>query len=373
MELRKQGNVDIGNVWKIGNIGENQQERILQLLQELQEVCRESGLVIEYKFAKKGEQLISDKVSQMEDAIMGQYKGRQENYQSNKIIEQSKEHQENYQSNKIIEQPKEHQENYQSNKNIGHSEEHQENYRSNRVKGMKDRVIGRFKRYQDIYRENKEKKAKILEQYETSLAEIEKQYEKRVKEINTQKSICENQEQAIMLEQYKLKQERKNIAKSTPQYEECIMEFEGLKNKKEELKQLQRECNKELLNCEGERANSIIDAIEEKNNKLGKMKKQNIFQKIAGALINKKYDTKTKAFQENVRYIKDEEVPKARQRTAIQTKNFCESMDQKREKIVGKNQNVTAQLMQEMQARVTGNIDPVKDMQAKDTDEAIVM
>ncbi len=326
MKLRKQENGDSNKVWKIGNIEENQRERILQLLQELQEVCHESGIIVECKFAKEGKQLISDKVKEME----------------HNMTKQSKAHQENYQSNK--------------------------------VNGMKDKIMGRLKRYQDTYRENKEKKANILKQYETTLAEIEAQHEERVEKINTQKNICGNQEQSSMFELYELKQEIKEIKKS-PQYkqhtEQTEQELKRLKNRKKTLKQLQHECDQELLNCEIERTNSIIDAGEKKYNQLRTLKKQNIFQKIAGALINKKNDTKV--FEETVRYIKDEKVPKVRQYTQVQTADFCQSMNQKRERIVGKNQNISIQLMKEMQDRVTGNIESVNDLPAKDTDEAITI
>ena len=324
MRLKKQEFSDISKVWKTKNMGEKKQEKIMQLMQELQELCCESGIVVEYKFAKQGEQLISDKVNEMKDKLMGRLK------------------------------------------------RNQDTYRENKENGMKDKLMGRFKRYQDTYRENKERKEEVLREYEESLREIQEIYQESVEKIERNRRTCHNQELSCILAYVRMKQEKsfQDIGES-PQDIGDVMQikqnFQNPKNKKKYLRELEHYYDEQLINCEIERMNAIDDAIEKKDKELRAMKKQNIFQKIAGALINQRDDTKV--FQEKVSYLKEEKVPEVRQRTESQTEDFCERMNKKIEKIVGRNQNVTANLMGKMQARVTGNIDTVKDMKTKGTEE----
>ena len=326
---------------KVQTLKAEEPEEIEEIIRELQKVREEKGIVVEVKFKAKGKQIIRNKVKEMKDLVKGQAQMR------------------------------------------GHK---------------------------------KEEKAKVLERYETNLKKIEEHYEKSVKGITEQKHNWQDQEVEITIEEYHLKQKRKEIKKS-PQCVELLKQekilekqikqaiakddlelvaqksselkdlksrnpltqqeqkIKGLQNKRHEIKQLIKECNQRLADCEKERNYSLIDALEDRNEKLSRLKKQNIFQRIVQAMTKGKgreaqyRDSTINRMTRKVEYINKE----VKQRTENQTIDFAERMNKKREKILGKNQYGTKELMNRTQARVIGNIDSDKNIRGIEEQEDIAI
>lgn len=251
------------------------------------------------------------------------------------------------------------------------------------------------------YQLDKEEQENILKEYETVLAEIKKEYEKKGKAILQVRHERQDQEQATYLKEHELKQKRKEIKKS-PQYAEYMKQEEMLvkeikkalaegnldlvTQKSQELKRLRSEnplmkCNQEIkrvheqrkelkqaikqtltewFNCMDQESNAIQETTKDRDNKLATRKKLNIFQKMAGAVVNKIgggvkrfKDNVIKKVAEKVSFIRNKKVPEIKQKVGDETQQFQENMQQQGEAILGKNPITKEQLIQRAEARVS--------------------
>lgn len=282
---------------------------------------------------------------------------------------------------------------------------------ADKVNGMKDKIMEqaevfgqKAKKVEETYNLNKESKNNILQEYRESLGLIEEQYELRSEAVLEERSDWQDEEQATMLKESELKQDRKQIKKS-PQYIEQVKEEKALAKeikkaldegdldtvtvKNEELKRLkaknpltkcdqeiekiqhQREqiqkmislCEQELESCENDRYNSIEQVTQDKDNKLMEMKKQNIFQKIAGAVMNKINGAKRfkdnviKKVAEKIGYIKNEKYPEIKRSTSEKISSFKENMSERKNQILDKGRETKEQLMQRAAAKLRESIE----------------
>lgn len=275
-----------------------------------------------------------------------------------------------------------------------------------KVNGMKDKIMKqaevfgqKAKKVEETYNLNKESKNNILQEYRESLELIEEQYEIRSQAILQERSDCQDEEQATMLKENELKQNRKQIKKS-PQYIEqvreekalakeikkaldegdldtvtvkneelkrlkaknplmkCDQEIEKIQQQREQIQEMISQCEQELENCEEDRYNSIEQVTQDKDNKLMEMKKQNIFQKIAGAVMNK--ISGAKRFKDNViqklaqkvRNIYNEKYPEISRDTSEKINSFRESMGKGKDKTLDKGRETKEQLMQKVIAKL---------------------
>lgn len=280
---------------------------------------------------------------------------------------------------------------------------------SEKVKEMADNVKQKAKnlgqkieKVEEIYKLNKDTKDNILQQYKDSLSEIDNYYEKVYQAVLRQKVKNQDQEQATILKEYELKQNRKKIKKS-PQYAEQIKQEKALAKeikkaldkgdldtvavKNEELKclksknplmlcdkeiertqtqrfyiqQLITECDQELENVKIERKSRIQQATQDKDNQLATVKKQGLFKKVVGAIRNK--ISGAKMFKDNVieklaekmGYIKQEMIPQVERDTTDKVINMDAYNEKKRREIVGENPETREELMEEAENRLKAN------------------
>lgn len=267
---------------------------------------------------------------------------------------------------------------------------------------------------EETYSLNKETKSNILQEYKESLVEIQEQYEIRNQAILQERTDWQNEEQATMLKEHELKQNRKEIKKS-PQYAEqmkqekaltkeikkaldkgdldtvavkneelkrlkaknpltrCEQEIKRVQQERQEIQRVIIQCETELENCAEDRNNSIEEATQNKDNQLMEMKKQNIFQKMIGFAMNKingakKFkDNVIKKVTEKVGYIKNEKFPKIKQDTAEKISSFKEGMREKKEQILDKGRETKEQLMQKAEARLKEAIEQSKEKNVQST------
>lgn len=282
---------------------------------------------------------------------------------------------------------------------------------NDKANDMKDKIMQqavifgqKAKKVEETYSLNKENKSNILQEYKESLLEIQEQYEIRNQAILRERTDWQNEEQATMLKEHELKQNRKKIKKS-PQYDEQMKQEKALAKeikkaldkgdldtvteKNEELKRLKARnpltrceqeigrvqklrkeiqqmivlCEKELENCEKDRNNRIEEATQDKDNKLMEIKKQNVFQKIAGGFMNKINGAKRfkdnviKKVAEKVGYIKNEKFPEIKQDTAEKISSFKDGMRERKEQILDKGRETKEQLMQKAEAKLKESIE----------------
>lgn len=290
---------------------------------------------------------------------------------------------------------------------------------ANKTNEMKDKIMEQAKIYgqkaekvQETYNLNKETKSNILQKYKDSLAEIQEQYETRNESIMQEKSDWQNEEQATMLKEHELKQQRKEIKRS-PEYAQqvkeekelakeikkaldegdldlvtakneelkrlkeknplikCDNEIEDIQQQRNEIQEIISQCEREMEECKDERDNSIDEATQDKDNKLMEMKKQNIFQKMTGAIMNKLNGAKRfkdnviKKASEKIGYIKDEKLPEVKQETAGKINNFKENMTEKREQLIDKGRETKEQLMQKAETKLRETIEQSKAQNAQ--------
>ncbi len=251
-----------------------------------------------------------------------------------------------------------------------------------KVKEVRDKIEDQTKIHaqkKERAQEINEERNNVLEKFEASLQEIQKQYQERYEEILKQRSILENQEQGTLISEYKIKQERKEL-KKTPKCVELLkqekelekqikvalakgdlelveqknnelkdlkkenplipleQEIKEVQNRRHGIKQLLKGCDQEILNCEIDRIDRIDEATELKDNKLKTLKKKNIFQKIAGILLNKRdkgnqyQDNVIKDVEERVEYINKKSIPQVIQSTEAEVKAFEQKMAEKRKR-----------------------------------------
>ncbi len=251
-----------------------------------------------------------------------------------------------------------------------------------KVKEVRDKIEDQTKIHaqkKERAQEINEERNNVLEKFEASLQEIQKQYQERFEEILKQRSILENQEQGTLISEYKIKQERKEL-KKTPKCVELLkqekelkkqikvalakgdlelveqknnelkdlkkenplipleQEIKAVQNRRHRIKQLLKECDQEILNCEIDRIDRIDEATELKDNKLKTLKKKNIFQKIAGILLNKRdkgnqyQGNVIKDVEERVEYINKKSIPQVIQSTEAEVKAFEQKMAEKRKR-----------------------------------------
>lgn len=290
-----------------------------------------------------------------------------------------------------------------------------------KVNGMKDKIMEqaevfgqKAKKVEETYSLNKENKNNILQEYRESLDLIEEQYEIRSQAILQERSDCQDEEQATMLKESELKQNRKQIKKS-PQYIEqvkqekalakeikkaldegdldtvtikneelkrlkaenplmkCDQEIEKVQQQREQIQQMISLCEQELENCANERYDNIEQVTQDKDNKLMEMKKQNIFQKIAGAVMNK--INGAKRFKDNVMqkvaqkvgYIKNEKYPEIKRNTSERMNSFRENIGKRKDQILDKGRETKGQLMQKVANKLRESIEQNKEQKGEYT------
>lgn len=91
---------------------------------------------------------------------------------------------------------------------------------NDKANDMKDKIMQqavifgqKAKKVEETYSLNKENKSNILQEYKESLLEIQEQYEIRNQAILRERTDWQNEEQATMLKEHELKQNRKKIKK----------------------------------------------------------------------------------------------------------------------------------------------------------------
>lgn len=279
---------------------------------------------------------------------------------------------------------------------------------------MKNKVMEQAKSYgkkaEDLantYTNNKEEKGNILQEYQESLEDIQEEYEARMDSIVEEKVKWQDEEQATMLKEKELKEDRKQI-KKTPEYAEQVKQEKALTKeikqaldegdlntvatKNEELKKLKEQnpllkcdkeieevqqsrqeildvinmCDKEIEECREDRDNSIDEVTADRDNKLAVMKKQNVFQKMAGAILNKMNGVKR--FKDNIvakvekkiENIRTETIPAIKETVSSKKQQFAENMQEKKTAILDKGRETKEQLMQKAENKLRASIEKGK-------------
>ncbi len=272
-------------------------------------------------------------------------------------------------------------------------------------------VLGqKAKKVEETYNLNRETKDNILQQYEEALSEIEEQFENRFRYILKEKRDWQNEEQKNILRECELKQDRKQIKKS-PEYAEqvkaekaltkeikklldkgeletgkakieelkslkaenpltkCDEEIEKLQHQRKEIQKMINECQQELGDCVKERNDSIEQATQDKDNQLMEMKKQNIFQRIAGNVMNKLNGAKkfkdmvVQKVVKKVGHIKQEIAPAIKETVQGKMAKFIERMSQNRENIIGENRETKEEIAQRIgdKSENSKNVEPIQE------------
>ncbi len=342
-KIKKEGMTETLEETKSEGTKESKEEQaskreFISLMKELDKVSKELGFTMQIKFEKEGKHLITDKVKEMADNVK------------------------------------------QQAKNLGQ----------------------KIERVEEIYKLNKDTKDNILQQYKDNLSEIDSYYEKVYQAVLRQKAKNQDQEEATILEEYELKQNRKKIKKS-PQYAEQMKQEKALAKeikkaldkgdldtvavKNEELKRLKSknplmlcdkeiertqrqrffiqqlisQCDQELENAKIERKTRIQQATQDKDNQLVTVKKQGLFKKMVGAIRNK--ISGAKMFKDNVigkiaekmGYIKQETIPQVERVTTEKVIYMDEYNANKRREIVGEKPETREELMEKAESELKAN------------------
>lgn len=281
---------------------------------------------------------------------------------------------------------------------------------------MKDNIQEKAKMYgkqaremAENYANNKDSKNNVLQQYRESLEAIVKEYENAIQEVMKEGEFYQDKEEIAMIDELNLKDERREIKKST-EYKEQMQQEKDLKreikqaleqrdlttvtSKTKELETLQEKnpllkcekkieeaqqirkslkeamklCNQEIKVLQNNRDKSINEATVDKDNKLEPIK-QNIFQRAVGALFNKINGAKkfTKnvidKVQETIYDINNNKLPAVREKVGEKVEELSEVINEKAIDISDKGKEIIE--------KGKGNLDQLK-QNAKETKEKMM-
>ena len=212
-----------------------------------------------------------------------------------------------------------------------------------------------LKKVEEDYRNGNEDKKGILEEYESLLEEVNGNYHTLMQDVLEKKAQLEVEEQENMMGQKKNKIDTRNAEKEFSKQEKLlkaeiikatkekrledaqqrIAELqdltennpvnsmktvnEELQTRRTEIRGLIEECEKQYEKLMEERKKEIDGLTEDKNNKLAKIPKQNIFQKTIGSIFNKFNGTKkfmktaVEPLKAKITEIKEEDIPRLKQ------------------------------------------------------------
>lgn len=221
----------------------------------------------------------------------------------------------------------------------------------------------------------------IIAEYKELLELLNEQYDNLFKEVISTKNQLQIDEQEAIVSSKHMKSKVKNATIETEKQEERLKDelqkaidldnlelaeekmeelkatkamnneqLAQLEEKQEELKRQRIEARKAIEECEAkykkyleERASDINLVVSGKDDRLAKISKQNIWQKIGGAIFNKFNGTKKFArsvaepLKENLTEMKENGIPALMQRIDEKRKGFLEGVQQKREKLSREN------------------------------------
>ena len=252
----------------------------------------------------------------------------------------------------------------------------------NNLESQAKKFGANLKKIEEDYRNGNADKKGILEEYESSLTEINKTYETLMQDALERKSQLEADEQDIMLEQKQNKIETREARKEYARQEKTLkLEImkatkegdletaqqkieelqkltennpvnslkvynEELQTRRTEIRKLIEDVEKEYDQLMEDRKSEIDKVTEDKNNKLATIPKQNIFQKVLGSMFNKFNGTKKfmqsvmGPLQSKVATIKEENIPQIKQMISEKRQEFSKKIRDARvnieEKVKGK-------------------------------------
>ena len=227
------------------------------------------------------------------------------------------------------------------------------------------------------YAENNTEKKGITEEYKDGLSLLKEQYSSLLKKILGNKAQLEADEQSNMIEQKAKKIEKRKTKREFKEKTESFKaeidqatsdgNFELAKQKIDELKQFKEDnentpeeieadiqqlretrkeirekikrCEEEYIATKNDRKSAIDLVANEKNNKLAKIEKQNIFQKLMGGIFNKFNGTKKfikaviEPLKAKITKIKEESIPQAKEKVSNKIQKFSEDIKDKKDKI----------------------------------------
>ena len=242
-----------------------------------------------------------------------------------------------------------------------------------------------LKKFEEEYKKNSESKKGIIEEYEEALWDINSQYEEMIENILYKKCELEVDEEETIVElgqtkinlkeakkQFSMKEKKLNseiikAAKSrdlstlqakVAELEKLIEDNpsdsleaknQGLEVRKAELRKEIEDCEREYERILEERENTIKALKENKDTQLNEIPKQSFLQKMIGSILDRMNKTKTfmrsaiDPLKEKIRVLKEEELPKIKEKVEKDKKEFSDNIVSKRKQIEDK---VTAKVEQ---------------------------
>ena len=242
---------------------------------------------------------------------------------------------------------------------------------------QKAKALGaNMKEIEEKYVSSRDEKKKILKQYKESLEKVNQKYDGLLQDILEQISKAQEKEQKAMFAQ-KRKQRRLNISKkdfekesqklrneiikatkennidlvkqkineldelgATHESTKLGQEYAGLQTEREELRKAIEGYEQEYEDKLNEREQKIKDLTDEKeNNKLTVVQKQNIFQKLVGAVFSRFNGTKKFAktsiepLMQKIDSIEKNELPKIKESIDNKREEFAQKVQSNNEKI----------------------------------------
>jgi hypothetical protein len=271
-----------------------------------------------------------------------------------------------------------------------------------------------LKKVEEEYRSGSKEKKDILEEYEAALTEINENYQILMQDVLEKKSQLEADEQETMISESQINIDIKNAQKIFKKQDKAIRaeivravkegRLEDAQQKMDELKYLTEnnpinilKAQKESFKATREELRTMIENLEnefekilcerkaeidkvseEKNNKLALIPKQNIFQKAIGAMFSKFNGTKKfvrtviEPLKEKIATIKEEDIPKIKQKISEKRQDFVDNVVETRvgikEKVQSRIENYALKLAETQQKAVQSVIDMRDSIVEKNTD-----
>lgn len=281
----------------------------------------------------------------------------------------------------------------------------------NKVNNLKSKLMQQAEIYgqkatkvQETYNLNKETKDNILQEYQEALQEIQQQYEAQDKMYANAIDMWQGEDEKNILKECELKLKRKEIARS-PEYVQQMLAEETLQKeikkdvskgnldlateKIEELKSLQSknplsQCDREIKEvqerrdrtenliemfkkrreeCHEDRNEDINSAMEDRDTQLVAMKKQNLFQKVAGNIMNKLNGANRfknnvmKVLAQKVNHIKEETIPELQEKLSDKMFDIEQKAEGLMQDTLDKGRETKEKTMQELKNFLTEKIE----------------
>ena len=265
---------------------------------------------------------------------------------------------------------------------------------------------------EEKYKKAKADRKEIIEEYKDELFEIDEYYQRAMQDILEKKEELEADEQEKM---YDLKKNKIDILKAQKKYDKDIMEFKAkanqlikdgkvselrkmtsewekfeknnpidklklervqLETEKKKIRSLINKCEEIFVASRESRKSTIMDLKEEKNNKLAKIPKQNVIQKIIGSLFSKVNGTKKfmrttfEPLKAKIETIKEEDIPRIKNDISEKRQEFSDKIKHAKENIVDNVQEKVEEYSNKILEEKQKAIDAIEDIKMEAINKA---